>query len=42
MKKNLLAAIVIFFLTFVVLLVMSDVSNRENNQLDKQYSVVEN
>ena len=42
MKKNLLAAIVIFFLTFVVLLVMSDVSNRENNQLDKQYTVVEN
>jgi len=42
MKKNLLAAIVIFFLTFVVLLVMNDVSNKENNQLDKQYSVVEN
>lgn len=41
MKKNLLAAIVIFFFTFMVLLVMSDVSNKENKQLDKQYYAVE-
>jgi len=41
MKKNLLAAIVIFFFTFIVLLVMSDVSNKENNQLKELYSIVE-
>ena len=41
MKKNLLAAIVIFFFTFIVLLVMRDVSNKENNQLKGQYSIVE-
>lgn len=40
MKRNLLAAIVIFFFTFIVLLVMSDVSNKENNQLKDQYSIV--
>ena len=40
MKKNLLAAIVIFFFTFIVLLVMRDISNRENNQhIDQSYLV---
>ena len=41
MKKNLLAAIVIFFFTFIVLLVIRDISNKENDQLQKQYSAIE-
>ncbi len=41
MKKNLLAAIVVFFFTFVVLLVMNDMSKGNNPQVEKQYSVVD-
>jgi hypothetical protein len=41
MKKNLLAAIAVFLFTFVVLLVMSNVSDKENNQDNVQYYVVD-
>lgn len=41
MKKNLLTAIAVFFFTFIVLLVMSNVSNKKNKQLEEQYLVVE-
>jgi hypothetical protein len=40
MKKNLLAAILVFFFTFIVLLVLSDVSHKEQNQHDDQHYVV--
>ena len=41
MKKNLLAAIVIFFFTFIVLLVMSDINNTKNPQIETNYYVIE-
>jgi hypothetical protein len=41
MKKNLLAAIAVFLFTFVVLLVMSNASDKENNQGNKRYYVVD-
>jgi Na+/H+ antiporter NhaC len=41
MKKNLLAAIAVFLFTFVVLLIMSNASDKENNQDNELYYVVE-
>jgi hypothetical protein len=41
MKKNLLAAIVVFFLTFVVLLVTSDINNKSNPEVQTNYYVIE-
>jgi len=41
MKKNLLAAIVIFFFTFIVLLVMSDIHNTKNPELQTNYYAIE-
>jgi len=41
MKKNLLAAIVVFFFTFVVLLVVNDISNSKNPQVDTQYYAID-
>jgi|GEM_PF-1946503 len=41
MKKNLIAAIVVFFLTFVVLLVISDINNRSNPEVQTNYYVIE-
>ena len=41
MKKNLLAALVVFFFTFVVLLVVNDISNSKNPQVENQYYATE-
>ncbi len=41
MKKNLLAAIVIFFFTFIVLIVMSDINNSKNPQIETSYYAIE-
>ncbi|MFT5215163.1 MAG: hypothetical protein ACI83H_000270 [Glaciecola sp.] len=41
MKKNLLAAIVIFFFTFIVLMVMSDINNSKNPQIETSYYPIE-
>ena len=41
MKKNLLTAILVFFFTYVVLLVMNDVSHPENIQFHQQNYTVD-
>jgi len=41
MKKNLLAAIVIFFFTFIVLMVISDINNSKNPQIETKYYAIE-
>lgn len=43
MKKNIINAIVIFFVTFAVLLVASEVSktNQDNNQITQSYDLNE-
>jgi len=41
MKKNLLAAIVVFFFTFIVLLVMSDINNTKNPEVQTNYYAIE-
>ena len=37
MKKNLLGAIVIFFVTFACLLAISEANNKETPEVDAQY-----
>ena len=37
MKKNLLGAIVIFFVTFACLLAISEANNKETPEIDPQY-----
>ena len=39
MKKNLLSALVIFFVTVVLLLVIDDISKSKNSQLDQNVDV---
>jgi hypothetical protein len=39
MKKNLMSAIVIFFITIAVLLMIDDISKNKNTQLDHNIDV---
>ena len=41
MKKNLLAVLVVFFFTFVVLLVISDISKANNPQVKNQHTTID-
>jgi len=41
MKKNLLAAIAVFFFTFVVLLIISDTKNAKDSLLETNAYVIE-
>ena len=40
MKKNLLTAIVVFFFTFIVLIITSYASDKESNQVEDEYYIV--
>lgn len=41
MKKNLVAAIVIFLFTFIVLLVMTDITNKSNPPIETNYYAID-